>query len=86
MSDQPVEILDDAEPSDAPRPVLIVIGVLAIAALVAELYVGVTSAFAPAISTPVAAAPAAPANTQTAIPTAPPATPNLPVQVPPAGG
>ncbi|HEV7689862.1 MAG TPA: hypothetical protein VGO52_03525 [Hyphomonadaceae bacterium] len=86
MSDQPVETLDDAEPSEAPRPVFIVIGVLAIAALAAELYVGVTSAFAPAISTPVATAPATPATTQTATPTTPPATPNLPVQVPPAGG
>jgi hypothetical protein len=82
MSDQP-ETLDNAEPSDAPRPVLIIIGALAIAALVAELFVGVTSAFAPAISPLVAAAPA---STQTATPASPPPTPNLPVQVPPTGG
>jgi hypothetical protein len=86
MSDQPVYITDEAEPaaepSEAPRPVLIIVGALAIIALAAELYVGVTSAFAPAISTPVAAAPAA---TQTATPGTATAAPNLPVQVPPAG-
>jgi hypothetical protein len=87
MSDQPAYTTDNvepaAEPSDPPRPVLIVVGALAILALAAELYVGVTSAFAPAISVPVATAPAA---TQTAVPTTPQAAPSLPVQVPPAGG
>jgi len=86
MSEQPFYVpVEDttAEPSDAPRPVLIIVGSLAILALAAELFVGVTSAYAPAISAPVAATPAA---TQTANPAIPPAAPNLPVQVPPAGG
>jgi hypothetical protein len=87
MSDQSAKTLaagtlDNAEPSDAPRPVLIIIGALAIVALIAELFVGVTSAFAPAINPPIAAAPA---STQTATPASPPA-PTLPVQVPPTGG
>ena len=85
MSD---ETLDPAEPSDAPRPVLIVVAVLALIALAAELFVGVTSAFAPAISPQVATAPATPAEQVPPQQTAAPATPapNLPVQVPPAGG
>jgi hypothetical protein len=96
MSDETADhIGNHGGPSDAPRPVLIVIAVLALVALAAELYVGIVSAFAPTIAPQVATAPSqtpAPATPpqqtpqEQATPAKPSDLPTLPVQVPPTGG